>query len=53
VKGAAFLENLAIDALGTVFVTVYSHQRDDRYGSATGATTTFSRSFRRRYGTCV
>jgi sugar lactone lactonase YvrE len=38
----AFLENLAIDAEGAVFVTVYSHNRVDRYDPATGATTTFA-----------
>ena len=35
VEGAAFLENLAIDAEGAVFVTVYSHNRVDRYDPAT------------------
>ena len=35
----AFLENLAIDAEGAVFVTVYSHNRVDRYDPATRATT--------------
>ena len=29
-KARAFLENLAIDAEGAVFVTVYSHKRVDR-----------------------
>ena len=41
-KAPAFLENLAIDADGAVFVTVYSHNRVDRYDPATGATTTFA-----------
>ena len=41
-KAPAFLENLAIDAEGAVFVTVYSHNRVDRYDPATGATTTFA-----------
>ena len=41
-KARAFLENLAIDADGAVFVTVYSHNRVDRYDPATGATTTFA-----------
>src|SRR5437870_6329397 len=41
-KAPAFLENLAIDAEGAVFVTVYSHKRIDRYDPATGATTTFA-----------
>jgi sugar lactone lactonase YvrE len=34
-KAPAFLENLAIDAEGAVFVTVYSHKRVDRYDPAT------------------
>ena len=33
-KAPAFLENLAIDAEGAVFVTVYSHNRVDRYDPA-------------------
>src|ERR1700730_9755794 len=41
-KARAFLENLAIDAEGAVFVTVHSHNRVDRYDPATGATTTFA-----------
>ena len=41
-KARAFLENLAVDAEGAVFVTVYSHKRIDRYDPATGATTTFA-----------
>src|SRR3984885_1027593 len=41
-KARAFLENLAVDAEGAVFVTVYSHNRVDRYDPATGATTTFA-----------
>ncbi len=41
-RAPAFLENLAIDAEGAVFVTVYSHKRVDRYDPATRATTTFS-----------
>src|SRR5437870_13314340 len=41
-KAPAFLENLAVDAEGAVFVTVYSHKRVDRYDPATGATTTFA-----------
>ena len=41
-KARAFLENLAIDADGAVFVTVYSHNRVDRYDPATGATTIFA-----------
>src|SRR3981189_2259431 len=41
-KARAFLENLTVDAEGAVFVTVYSHNRVDRYDPATGATTTFT-----------
>ena len=41
-KAPAFLENLTVDAEGAVFVTVYSHNRVDRYDPATGATTTFA-----------
>src|ERR1700730_5910649 len=41
-KARAFLENLAVDADGAVFVTVHSHNRVDRYDPATGATTTFA-----------
>src|SRR5437016_5639371 len=41
-KAPAFLENLAVDAEGAVFVTVYSHKRVDHYDPATGATTTFA-----------
>jgi sugar lactone lactonase YvrE len=41
-KAAAFLENLTVDAEGAVYVTVYSHNRVDRYDPATGATTTFA-----------
>ncbi len=41
-RARAFLENLAIDADGAVFVTVYSHNQVDRYDPATGATTTFA-----------
>ena len=41
-KARAFLENLAVDADGAVFVTVYSHKRVDRYDPATGATTPFA-----------
>jgi sugar lactone lactonase YvrE len=38
-QAPAFLENVAIDAEGAVFVTVYSHYRVDRYDPATRATT--------------
>jgi sugar lactone lactonase YvrE len=41
-KARAFLENLAVDADGAVFVTVYSHKRVDRYDPATDATTPFA-----------
>src|SRR5271154_4234711 len=41
-KARAFLENLAIDPEGAVFVSVYSHNRVDRYDPATGATATFA-----------
>ena len=41
-RAPAFLENLAVDADGAVFVTVYSHKRVDRYDPATGATTPFA-----------
>jgi hypothetical protein len=41
-RARTFLENLAVDADGAVFVTVYSHNRVDRYDPATGATTTFA-----------
>ena len=41
-KAPTFLENLAVDAEGAVFVTVYSHKRIDRYDPATRTTTTFA-----------
>ena len=41
-RAPAFLENLAVDAEGAVFVTVYSHNRIDRYDPATRTTTTFA-----------
>src|SRR5882724_8321964 len=41
-RARSFLENLAIDAGGAVFVTVYSHKRVDRYDPATGATARFA-----------
>lgn len=41
-KARAFLENLAVDAEGAIFVTVYSHKRVDRYDPATRTTTTFA-----------
>ena len=52
-KAPAFLENLAVDAEGAVFVTVYSHNRVDRYDPATGATTTFAEVPAPPYGACV
>ena len=41
-KARSFLENLTVDTEGAVFVTVYSHNRVDRYDPATGATTTLA-----------
>jgi sugar lactone lactonase YvrE len=41
-RARAFLENLAVDAEGAIFVTVYSHNRIDRYDPATRTTTTFA-----------
>src|SRR5258705_10777937 len=41
-KARSFLENLAVDAEGAVFVTVYSHNRVDRYDPATRATAPFA-----------
>ena len=41
-RAPAFLENVAIDAEGAVFVTVYSHHRVDRYDPLTRATATFA-----------
>ena len=41
-KAHSMLENVAVDAEGAVFVSVYSHNRVDRYDPATGATTTFA-----------
>ena len=41
-RAHAFLENLAVDAEGEIFVTVYSHNRIDRYDPATRTTTTFA-----------
>src|SRR5206468_7130658 len=43
-KARALLENLAIDAKGAIFVSVYSQNRVDRYDPATGATATSWRS---------
>ena len=41
-RAPAFLENVAIDDEGAAFVTVYSHNRVDRYDPTTRATTTFA-----------
>jgi sugar lactone lactonase YvrE len=41
-KAPAFLENLAVDAEGAVFVSVYSHHRVDCYDPAAGATAPFA-----------
>ena len=37
-----FVENLAIDLAGAIFVSLYSHNRVDRYDPATGATAPFA-----------
>jgi len=37
-----FLENIAIDTAGKIFISVYSHNRIDRYDPATGLTTAFA-----------
>ena len=42
-KAPAFLENVAIDEQGAVFVTVCSHYRVDRYDPATHTTATFTK----------
>ena len=39
----AFLENLAVDADGAVFVTVYSDNRIDRYDPTTRTTSIFAK----------
>lgn len=41
-QAPAFLENVAIDTDGAVFVTAYSHNRVDRYDPATRAVTQFA-----------
>src|SRR5436309_14486132 len=41
-RARAFLENLAVDAEGAIFVIVYSHNRIDRYDPAMRTTTTFA-----------
>jgi sugar lactone lactonase YvrE len=37
-----FVENLAIDSAGAIFVSLYSHNRVDRYDPATGAAAPFA-----------
>jgi sugar lactone lactonase YvrE len=37
-----FVENLAIDPAGAIFVSLYSHNRVDRYDPATGTVTAFA-----------
>jgi len=37
-----FVENLAIDPAGAIFVSLYSHNRVDRYDPATGAAAPFA-----------
>ena len=37
-----FVENLAIDPAGAIFVSLYSHDRVDRYDPATGAAAPFA-----------
>ena len=37
-----FVENLAIDSTGAIFVSLYSHNRVDRYDPATGAAAPFA-----------
>jgi sugar lactone lactonase YvrE len=41
-RAPAFVENVAIDAEGAVFVTVYSHNRVDRYDPSMRAVTEFA-----------
>src|SRR3979490_3412294 len=41
-KARSFLENLTVDAEGTVFASVCSHNRVDRHDPATSTTTTFA-----------
>src|SRR6202140_2790850 len=38
----SFVETLAIDSVGGVFVSLYSHNRVDRYDPASGITTPFA-----------
>ena len=52
-KAPAFLENLAVDAEGAVFVTVYSHNRVDRYDPATARDDHIRGSSGTAHGTCV
>jgi sugar lactone lactonase YvrE len=37
-----FVENLAIDSVGVIFASLYSHHRIDRYDPATGVTAPFA-----------
>jgi sugar lactone lactonase YvrE len=41
-KAPAFVENLAVDEAGAIFVTVHSHNRIDRYDPATRTVTRFA-----------
>jgi sugar lactone lactonase YvrE len=41
-SAGSFVENLAIDSAGAVFVSLYSHNRVDRYDPASGLTTPFA-----------
>ena len=52
-KAPAFLENLAVDAEGAVFVTVYSHNRVDRYDPATARDDHIRGGSGAADGTCV
>ena len=52
-RAPAFLENLAVDAAGAIFVTVHSHNRIDRYDPATSATTPIRGTPSAAHGTCV
>jgi len=44
-----FVENLAIDPAGVIFVSLYSHNRVDRYDPATGAPPPLPLSRHRRW----
>src|SRR6478752_5622107 len=45
-----FVENLAIDSAGTIFVSLYSHNRVDRYDPATGMAARLPTCRRRLWG---